>query len=272
MLALSNHLKFREEKDSIFLVDCKRLRDFKLGKEFLPVLNKFKSGFYPSDIKSVEEKSLFRDIKKIRGFVSFSIKPLVSAEYKSVYLFIQKTLFSNKEILQPRTYRFLLSKLKKHNSFFLGAYIGKTLVGIIQGFPREDYLLLSELAVVKEFRGRNFGRLLVQAFEKQAVKKDFKKIKLGAQDESIDFYKKQGYAPSILIQTRKKNSKTRLGQLLKKYKPISIKENKDIMIIELECPKKNTPLEVLDKLKKEFNAFSTQYLFTKKVKLPTGSY
>lgn len=265
MLTLSNHLKFREEKDSIFLTDCKRLRDFKLGKEFLPVLKKFESGFCQSDIQSVKEKSLFNDIKKIKGFVPFSIKPLVSAEYKSVYLFIQKTLFSNKNILQPRTYRFLLSQLKKHNSFFLGAYIGKTVVGIIQGFPRDDYLLLSELAVAKKFRGRHFGGLLVQAFEKQAVKEGFKRIKLGAQKEAIDFYKKQGYIPSILVQIRKKNSKIRIKQLFKKYKPISVKESKGVMLIELECLRKNTPLDLLDKLKKEFNAFSTQYLFTKDI-------
>lgn len=265
MLTLSNHLKFREEKDNIFLVDCKRLRDFKLGKEFLPVLKKFKSGFCLSQTRSVKEKSLFKDIKKISGFVSFIIKPLVSAEYKSAYSFIQKTLFSNKDILQPRTYSFLLSQLKKHNSFFLGAYVGKELAGIIQGFPRDDYLLLSEFAVAQKFRGRNFGRLLVKAFEKQAVKAGFKTIKLGAQEEAIDFYKRLGYAPSILVQVKKSDCKNKLVGLLKKYKQESVKENKGVLLIELKCFAKNTPVSLLNKLKKEFGAFSTQYLFTKKL-------
>lgn len=58
---------------------------------------------------------------------------------------------------------------------------------------RNTYLL-GRLAVIKDYRGKQLGALLVKKAEEIVMKKDGKSIELHAQEQAIGFYKKQGYS------------------------------------------------------------------------------
>ena len=96
----------------------------------------------------------------------------------------------------------LREKLKECPEFFIGIYLDEELVGVICGFPREDYLLISEVAIDCRFRRRKFGERLVREFEKVGFGK-YDKINVGALDDSIEFYKSLGYSPFLLVQFKK---------------------------------------------------------------------
>lgn len=57
----------------------------------------------------------------------------------------------------------------------------------------ETTLKLQRMAVLKEFRGYGFGRLLLMDAERFAKQQNFKEIKLGAQITAVDFYHSLGF-------------------------------------------------------------------------------
>lgn len=56
-----------------------------------------------------------------------------------------------------------------------------------------DYAKLERIAVLKDFRGKNFGAEMVQAMEKEILNHNCYKAVLNAQTYAEDFYKKLGY-------------------------------------------------------------------------------
>ncbi|MCB5952288.1 GNAT family N-acetyltransferase [Enterococcus sp. BWT-B8] len=52
---------------------------------------------------------------------------------------------------------------------------------------------LQRMAVLKPYRGKHFGKLLIEGVEDFAKKQGFHTITLGAQATALDFYKKLGY-------------------------------------------------------------------------------
>jgi len=263
MFTLSKNVKYREEKESVFIADCKNLRDFKVNKEFLPFFGMLRKGLAEKGIANKREKLLFNDLKKMRLLAPLQFNNIHPGNYAVVKDFLQRNLYLEYPGLKSRGFELLLHKLKEYPDFFIGLYLDKELIGVVQGFPREDYLLMSEIAIEKKFRSRDFGELLAAEFERRARKKGFKKIKAGAQDKAIDFYKRIKYKPSVLVQIKKRDAPANLAKLLKKYKILAkVQDSKNILVLELACPK-STPRSLLKKLEKEFNAFSTQYIFTK---------
>ncbi len=116
-----------------------------------------------------------------------------------------KILDNELGLKRVRGAKFLHAKFKKFPQFFIGIFHDKELVGLICGFPRDDYLLMSEIAIDSRFHGRGYGEKLVREFEKKAHK--YKKIHAGAEDNAIGFYTKMGYKPFLLIQVLKKDYK-----------------------------------------------------------------
>lgn len=53
--------------------------------------------------------------------------------------------------------------------------------------------LIGRLAVVKEYRGRQLGAVLITEAEKIVVEMGGKRIELHSQEQAIGFYEKQGY-------------------------------------------------------------------------------
>lgn len=250
MKTLSKHTKYRIEDNEILICQCKELLDFKLDFKFLCALKKIDRGLKFSEVLSSEEKILYNELNKIKALVELKIKSLNQKNYSKAYKLLDKNL------KLTRTKKFLVEKLKEYPQFFKGLYLDNELIGVIQGFPREDYILLSEIAVDERFRNRGFGHLLVKEFEKNV----HGKIKVGAQENAVNFYKSLGYQPSIFIQVKKKNWDL---SKLKGYRIIYQISFENIIGFEIECKEVN--LDLLDQLNKKFNPISVQYLFTKVV-------
>ncbi|MGX7125193.1 GNAT family N-acetyltransferase [Enterococcus viikkiensis] len=59
----------------------------------------------------------------------------------------------------------------------------------------EQTFKLQRMAVLKDFRGKNYGREIIAEAEAFAQQQHFKVIELGAQLTAQDFYQKLGYVP-----------------------------------------------------------------------------
>jgi len=158
---------------------------------------------------------------------------------------------------RPRDNNFLLKKFESFPEFFIGVFLDSEVIGVICGFPREDYLLISELAVDSRFQRRGFGRGLVKEFERTAREKKYKKINLGAWDNAINFYKSLDYKSHLLIQYKKEYYS------YEDFKELNITkktEDAEYKILEVEMERKD--LELLVKLRKKYpNAYFSIYFY-----------
>lgn len=154
-----------------------------------------------------------------------------------------------------RDRKFLHDKFKEFPKFFIGIFLDKELVGVVCGFPREDYLLISEIAVDSRFQRRGFGKKLVEKFE-QVAKNKYNKINVGAQDEAINFYDALNYKPFLLIQLIKQDYS------LKDFKNFSsIKATSNAIEVKIKKPDINE----IKKLRKKYPKAHFQYIFTKNI-------
>lgn len=181
MKTLNKHVKWRKEKE-ILICDCKRMIDLKIPAKYEKEMIKLERG---EDI----DKKLFSDLEKLGLLVDLEIKQIDSS--KELFKLFDKFLKD-----RTRTNNFIEKMLKKYPKFFLGVYLNNELIGAICGFYREDYIVISELAIDSKFRQRGFATLLVKEFEKNADKE----IRVGSMDESVDFYKNLGYESYLFVQ------------------------------------------------------------------------
>jgi len=128
------------------------------------------------------------------------------------------------------------------------------LIGVICGFPRDDYLLLSELAVNKKHWKNGVGKKLLDAF----MKLSDKKIHAGSKDGAIDFYKKMGFKPFLLLQTKIEDFDE---MQFKKINAFELKKEGDYLIMKVKT-KKATKEEIAG-LRKKLPLTHVQYIFTK---------
>jgi len=247
MKTFSKHVKYRVENKEIFICFCKELLDFKIDIKYLPLIQNIQRGLN-TEILDNNDKILIEELNRFGGLIELQIKPIQKKDYTSIYNFLTKHLHL------VRTKEFLLEKLKQYPHYFKGLYLDHELIGVIQGFPREDYILISEIAIEQRFRNRGFGHLLVKEFEKETTEK----IKVGAENNAINFYKSLNFKPSIFMQFKKKNFNQ---NTFKDYKILYQKEYDEIIGVEIEF--KEISLYSLDKLKNQFKPYSIQYLFTK---------
>jgi len=155
-----------------------------------------------------------------------------------------------------RSKKFLKDKYVEFKEYFIGLYSDNELIGVVCGFPREDYLLMSELAIDFRFQGKGLSKLLVKEFEKIGFKKHVK-INVGALDNAINFYGNLCYFPFLLIQfTNKEYSENDFSD----FKILSIKDGG----IELKVD--SFSLNELMGLRKKFPKGNLQYIFSKNIK------
>lgn len=258
----SKHVKFRKEKDAILICDCKNLKDFKVKLDFENFLNRINMGVIEETISDSIEMLLFQDFKSTNLLIEIQIRPIMSEEYSLADKFLEKHLYYIYNGKRPRSYEFLLDKLLESPELFLGLYLDNDLIGVVEGFPRDDYLLLSEIAVDIRFRNRGFGTLLLKEFERVAQNLGYKKIKLGAQDNAVKVYLKNTYLPSLFIQIYDIEYDRVINYFNKQNVQIS-HENRLNNIVAIEFVVDKIDFELLEYFKKLFNPISIQYLFTK---------
>jgi GNAT superfamily N-acetyltransferase len=181
---------------------------------------------------------------------SLKLKKISQKDFLSAMKILDNELGKNR----VRSSKFLEIKFKENPNYFIGIYLENELVGVVCGFPREDYLLMSEIAVDCRFQGRGFGKKLVKEFEKQVFKK-YSKINVGALDEAIEFYKKLNYKPFLIVQFEK-----------------GVYDEKDFSDFEIlavhdygvELKTDKCDLNELKKLRKIYQKANLQYIFSKR--------
>ena len=247
---LNKHVKWRRDKKAIFVCDCKRLIDLKISFKYESFMKKLNKGIKKEKLNK-EEKKVFSDFEKINLLSKLKIRSLKEKDFENALNILDNEL--GKE--RVRNAIFLHNKFKEFPQFFIGIFLDKDLTGIICGFPREDYLLMSEIAVDLRFHGRGFGERLVKAFEKIS-KKDYNKINAGAHDKAIGFYKSLGYKPFLLIQFKKEDYSLEdfIGFQIVNYNPGII-----------EAKVKNCNIKIIEKLRKKYPKAYFQYIFIKKL-------
>jgi len=245
---LNKHVRWRKDKNKILICDCKRLIDLKMPFEFESVIKKIERGINQNKLDN-KEKLLFSDFEKLKMISNLEIRQIRKNEFQKAM-----AILSNELKVRVRNDNFLSQKLEEFPQFFIGVFLDNELIGIICGFPREDYLLISELAIDSKFQRRGFGKRLVEYFENIA-KKDYKKINVGAQDKTIEFYKSLEYNPFLFIQYKKGDYS--LGNF-SNFKIIN--HNSESIKVQIEeCDQ-----EHIKKLRKKYPKANFQYIFYKR--------
>ena len=196
----------------------------------------------------------FENMEKMKLLSDLEIRGIKDTEFDDAIKILDEEL--GKDRVRGKV--FLHEKFKENPEFFIGIFLNKEMIGAIFGFPRESYLLISELVVLSRFQSRGFGKKLVEKFENIAKEK-YSQINAGADDKSIYFYESIGYKPFLLIQFKK-------GDYSKKdFKSFKIireyEYNKDNMAIETKINKAD--LKVLNQLRKKYQKAWFQYIFVK---------
>ena len=255
---LNKHIKWRKDNEAIFICDCKRLINLKLPFKYESFLKSLDKGVKREKLNN-EEKKVLSDFEKMKLLSKLEFKRIKSKEFGNLIKILDNEL--GKE--RVRDVKFLYQKLKEFPEFFIGVFLDKELVGIICGFPREDYLLISEIAIDSKFHRRGFGKRLVEEFEEAAKYKGYKKINVGSEDSALNFYKSlSGYKPFLLIQFKKED------YLDKNFDDFNIIKkrlfDKENIAIEVEIT--NCDLKIINQLRKKYPKAWFQYIFTKQLK------
>lgn len=245
---LKKQVKWRKDINAIFICDCKRLIDLKISLEDEGFMRKLSKGILFSKLNE-KERLIFSDFNKMNLLTNLEVINLPLKDFTKAMDILNKELGKDR----VRDSKFLRKKFNQFPEYFMGIYLGEDLVGVVCGFPREDYLLISEIAIDSRFQNRGFGRLLIEVFEKKALK-DYKRIHVGSLDNQISFYEKLKYKHFILAQFDKnKYSKEDFSE----YK---IKEIRDYGV---ELYLKKCDLNELEFLRKKFPKAQFQYIFYK---------
>jgi len=251
---LNKNVRWRVDNNMIFICDCKRLIDLKLPLKYESFMKSLNKGIEKKSL-SEEERLAFSDFEKMKLLLELKIKTLTEKDFMYAMNILDEELGKSR----VRDSSFLHNKFKEFSQFFIGLFLDNELIGVICGFPREDYLLISEIAIDSRFQGRGFGKRLILEFERIA-KDSYKKINAGAQDNVIGFYDSLGYNPFLLIQF--KQGEYNLEDF-SEFKILSNKKYEDSVALEIEI--KEFRLEILNNLRKKYPKAYFQYIFTKEL-------
>ena len=246
---LKKEIKWRRDKDAIFVCNCKTLNDLKIGFKYEDFLKKLSSGVDSEELVG-EEKQIFNEFQMLDYLTQLKTKQLPQEDIDKAMNILDNELGKDR----VRKKDFLVEKYREYSEYFIGLYLGGELIGIICGFPREDYLLMSELAIDCRFQGKGWGKILVEEFEKIGFKK-YKKINVGALDNAITFYGRLDYFPFLLVQFNN-------GEYSKK--DFSDFEILSVRNWGIELKINSFSLEEINELRKKFPKGNLQYIFVKK--------
>lgn len=73
------------------------------------------------------------------------------------------------------------------------AYDGKDVVGASRLRFVGEYGKLERICVLKSYRGKSYGKKLIDKMEEEIINKGYKKAKLHAQTHAKEFYERLGY-------------------------------------------------------------------------------
>ncbi len=251
MYTLNKHVRWRKDRNNILICDCKKLVDLKIPLDFEKTMEKIERGIEGKDLED-KEKVLLKDFENLKLLANLEFRSIRRDEFNLAMNLLDKELE-----IRVRGNKFLFEKFKKFGELFIGVFLDNEIIGLICGFPREDYVLISEISVDERFKNRGFGKRLVKIFEKKALKFG-NKIKVGAIDNAINFYESLNYKPFLLIQFKKSDY---LPENFKHFKILKERDYNDDVNLDVKIEKLD--LRVIGNLRKKYPRVSFQYIFTK---------
>lgn len=253
MQTLNKHVRWRKDRKDIFICDCKRLIDLKLPLKYESFMKNLDKGIEKNNLIK-EEKKVFSDLEKMKLLSNLEIRQIKPKEFNDAIKILDNEL--GKERVRSKNY--LSKKFREFPEFFIGVFLNEEIIGVIGGFPRDDYLLISELAIDSKFQKRGFGKKLVEYFE-QIAKRKYNKINVGAEDKAINFYSALKYKPFLLIQFKKEDYNKDFDNfnIIRKYKFNEY--------ITMDIGVQNFNIRYLERLRKKYPKAYFQYIFTKKL-------
>jgi len=181
----------------------------------------------------------------------------------------------------------LLENHAKYRELFMGAYDGGEMVGFVFGWP-QGALVVQGLAVVEAFRRKGIGTALLKSFEDAAQKAGFERYVLGAQWEAIPFYFSYGLDSFANIQitpdefpwgavsSLRSDYEIRGANVFGEAVPSQLMQRLneefgvearyvkgDVESISIQIKPEEISQEALDAMKRDFNAYDSQYGFYK---------
>ncbi len=96
----------------------------------------------------------------------------------------------------PLGLSFTIEQLEKeYSDILLGAYDNRNVLSgcLVLTHLNADVLKMRQVAVASDKQGTGVGKTLVQASEKYAEAKNYKKIELNARGNAVPFYLRMGY-------------------------------------------------------------------------------
>lgn len=246
MKTLKKQIKWRMDKRALFICDCKNLKNLKLDIEHEQFLKLLSKGVNSNELTK-NHKIIYSEFEKLGYLTNLETKTIPPEDFDSAMIILDNELGENR----VRSKEFLKEKYKEFKEYFIGLYLDKELVGVICGFPREDYLLMSEIAIDFKFQKRGFGKLIAKRFEEVGFAK-YNKIQVGADDDAVHFYKSLNYSPFLLVQFDK-------GTYSKEdFSGFKIKSVRD-WGIELEV--EICSIKEINELRKKYPKAYLQYIF-----------
>ena len=250
---LNKHVKWRKDNSAIFICDCKRLIDLKISFKYESFMKRLSNGIEKEKLIE-EEKLVFSDFEKMKLLSELKIKNLSEKDFSKAMKILDSELSKGR----VRSNKFLFNKFNKFPQFFIGIFLDKEIIGVICGFPREDYLLISEIAIDSKFHKRGFGKILIERFEEVARKGKYNKINVGAEDNVINFYSFLDYKPFLFVQYKKGD------YILENFSELDIfRKSEDKNQILLEVKVNDFNLSLLKKFRESYPKAWFQYIFTK---------
>jgi len=174
-----------------------------------------------------------------------------------------------------------------YRDLFMGAYQGGELIGFVFGWP-QGALVVQGLAVVESLRRKGIGTALLKSFEDEAQRVGFERYVLGAQWGAIPFYLSYGLDSFANIQVTPDEFPwgevsslrsdyevrgasvfgeavpSQLMQRLNEAFGVDARHIKgDMESISIQIKPDELSREALEAMKRDFNAYDTQYGFYK---------
>lgn len=72
-------------------------------------------------------------------------------------------------------------------------YDDNTPIGTARVFNNKGIAVIGRLCILKEYRGKGIGKILMEEIINHCKQHEFKELELGAQEHAIDFYSKLGF-------------------------------------------------------------------------------
>lgn len=162
--------------------------------------------------------NLFVDIECIN-----TIKDLEEA-----YGFVDKYLLNSDQ--HPRSLNWYTAKLSEHPELMLKVTSDNVLIGVLLGSVEDDHILIGELVVHPNFRGKKIGSKLIETLEQNSRNTKAKTFLLAAREGAENFYLKQGYTPKLFLQVQSEMAQDTLDNFVKTIPGtyhVSWREDKD---------------------------------------------